>query len=185
MVQLTADLFISLDGCAASEKAGPFFGYGGPQLQEWIDHELALPQVLLFGRNTFEMFASMMSAASDASSARMCELPKLVVSSTLAEPLTWANSRLIHGDAVASIPEEKRTGTISLRTMGSVSLVRSLLAGGLVDRLRLMIFPLVCRDRGSERLFDHGDLARFDLLKTTVLDGRIVLLEYRLASPNE
>jgi dihydrofolate reductase len=185
MVQLTSDLFISLDGCAALEEAGPFFGYGGPQLQEWIDRELSLPQVLLFGRNTFEMFASMMSVASDASSARVCELPKLVVSSTLTEPLTWAHSRLLHGDVVVTIPEEKRTSTIPLRTMGSVSLVRSLLSAGLVDRLRLMIFPLACRDRGSERLFDHGDLVRFDLLNTTVLDSRVVLLEYSLAAPNE
>jgi dihydrofolate reductase len=69
-----------------------------------------------------------------------------------------------------------------LRTMGSASLVRSLLANGLVDRLRLMIFPLVCRDRGRERLFDEGDLARFDLLQTRVLDSRVVLLEYRLGT---
>ena len=63
-------------------------------------------------------------------------------------------------------------------------LVRNLLASGLVDRLRLMIFPLVCRDQGSDRLFDRGDLARFYLLKTTVIDSRIVLLEYRLEAPN-
>lgn len=182
MAQLTADLFISLDGCAASDDVGPFFDYGGPQLQSWIDQELALPQVLLFGRNTFEMFATMMSAASDPASVRLCELPKLVVSSSLREPLNWANSRLLEGDAVNVLPEVKRTSAIPLRTMGSVSLVRSLLDSGLVDRLRLMIFPLVCRDRGRERLFDKGNLTRFDLLQTTVLDKRVVLLEYRLAT---
>jgi riboflavin biosynthesis pyrimidine reductase len=65
--------------------------------------------------------------------------------------------------------------------MGSVSLVRSLVAAGLVDRLRLMVFPLTCGSTGAEPVFGAGKLERFELAETTVLDGRVVLLEYRPA----
>lgn len=185
MSTLTADLFISLDGCAAADDVGPLFGYGGPDVQQWIDHELGRRQVLLLGRNTFEMFASTMPAASDPNSERISALPKLVASSSLTEPLPWVNSRLLHGDALEVLPEVKRAGVDPLRTMGSVSLVRSLLANGLVDRLRLMIFPLACGRRGRERFFEDGELTRFELLQTTVLDRGIVLVEYRPAASND
>jgi hypothetical protein len=49
-----------------------------------------------------------------------------------------------------------------------------------VDRLRLMIFPLTCGSAGSERIFDEGEVQRWELEQSTTLDRRVVLLEYRM-----
>ena len=64
--------------------------------------------------------------------------------------------------------------------MGSLSLVRNLMSAGLVDRLRLMVFPLTCGSAGREHIFGEGELQRWALDRTQVLDGRVVLLEYRM-----
>jgi dihydrofolate reductase len=177
--ELTADLFISLDGFARAEDVGPFFGYGGPELDEWIQTEIDQPQVIVLGRVTYEVLAPMSMSGSDPGSQRLTALPKLVVSSTLSEPLEWANTRLLAGNAVEVLPAVKAGSDVPLRTMGSISLVRNLTSAGLVDRLRLMIFPLRCGSAGSERIFGDGKLERMTLEQTSVLDGRVVLLEYR------
>lgn len=178
MGDLTTDLFISVDGYAAADGVGPYFGYGGPELDAWIHAQLDEPQLVVFGRVTYEMFAPTSPQAPDRASRRLTDMPKAVVSSTLSEPLTWENTRLVTGDAVQTLPALKAESEAPLRTIGSVSLVHSLLAAGLVDRLRLMVFPLICGDVGSERILGDGEIARLQLGGTRVLDGRVVLLEY-------
>lgn len=178
MIQLTADLFVSLDGFASAEDVGPYFGYGGAELDEWIDVELDKPQLIVFGRVTYEALAAISSNGSDPGS-RLTESPKAVVSSTLSEPLEWANTRLIAGDAVDVLPAIKRASEVPIRTMGSISMVQNLTSAGLVDRLRLMVFPLTCGGAGGERIFETGGVERWKLEQTTILDRRIVLLEYR------
>ncbi len=179
MSELTADLFVSLDGFAGAVDFGPYFGYGGPELDDWIQTELDQPQVVLFGRVTYEALAPMSANGSGPASRRLTALPKLVVSSTLSEPLEWAHTRLLAGDAVEVLPDVKAGSEVPLRTMGSISLVRNLTRAGLVDRLRLMVFPLTCGSAGRERIFGDGEPNRMELERTTVLDGRVVLLEYR------
>ena len=75
--------------------------------------------------------------------------PKMVFSSTLEEPLTWANSRLVDGDAVEAVRSMKAADGPGLRTLGSLSLCRSLLAAGLVDRFRVVVFPVITGGDGS------------------------------------
>lgn len=179
MRDLIADLFVSLDACAQAAGVGPYFGYGGPELDAWIQTELDKPQVIVLGRVTYEMLASF-SNGSDQGSRRLTESPKVVVSSTLSEPLEWANTRLIAGDALNTLRALKRDSEVPLRTMGSLSLVRNLASAGLVDRLRLMVFPLSCGSAGREHIFQEGELRRWALDQTSVLDGRVVLLEYRM-----
>jgi hypothetical protein len=87
MSELTADLFVSLDGYASAVDVGPYFGYGGPELDTWIHSELDKPQLILLGRLTYEAFAAISSKGSDRGSRRLTESPKAVVSSTLSEPL--------------------------------------------------------------------------------------------------
>jgi dihydrofolate reductase len=84
---LTADLFVSLDGFAGAVDVGPYFGYGGPELDEWIRTEIDKPQIVVFGRVTYELLGAMSANGSDPVSQRLTALPKLVVSSTLSEPL--------------------------------------------------------------------------------------------------
>jgi dihydrofolate reductase len=177
--ELIADLFVSLDGFAYGEDVGPYFGYGGPELDEWIQAELDKPQVVVLGRVTYEALAPMSSKGSDGASQRLTALPKVVVSSTLSRPLEWANSRLVAGDAIETLPAVKADSDVPLRTMGSVSLVRNLVSAGLVDRLRLMVFPLTCGSAGGDPIFGEGKVERFELEQTRVLDARVVLLEYR------
>src|SRR4029077_11436352 len=128
MRELTADLFISLDGFASGLDQPPYFGYFG----------------------SYEVLAQLVPSATDEVSIRMNALPKLVFSSTLAEPLAWKNTRLVKRTVADEIGELKQQLGDPLRSIGSVSLVKSMMRLGLVDRLRLMVFPLILGSAGRE-----------------------------------
>lgn len=130
MRTITADLFVTLDGFALGEKSPAYFGDFGPDLEHWINDELAKPQSLLFGRVTYQMLAGMIQAATDEGSRKMNALPKVVVSNTLQKPLEWHNTKLLKSTELEALKEQAGE---SLRTMGSVSLVKSLLKHDLVD----------------------------------------------------
>jgi dihydrofolate reductase len=139
MTQLSADFFTTLDGFGLGTRSPAYFGYLGQELERWIADELARPQEVLLGRTTYERLAPVSQAGDDEVSGGLTDLPKIVVSRTLEEPLAWSNSRAVRStDEVRTLKEG--TGA-PLRSMGSLSLVRSLLELGLVDRLRLMVFP--------------------------------------------
>src|SRR6266516_4859960 len=110
MAELTADLFVSLDGFARGIDVGPYFGYGGPELDEWIQAELDKPQLVVLGRVTYELLGGFSAGSSD----RLTALPKAVVSSTLSEPLSWENTRLVAGDAVHTLPALKGESDVPL-----------------------------------------------------------------------
>ena len=179
MRELIADLFISLDGFASGVNQSAYFGYFGQELGGWVRDHLAEPQVVLMGRVTYEMLAGFSASASDEPSARLREVPKLVFSSKLQEPLVWKNTRVLSGTLADEIRALKQQSGDPLRTIGSVSLVKSLMQQGLVDRLRLMVFPLVLGSAGREPIFANYLHTRLDLRQTKVLDSRLVLLEYR------
>jgi dihydrofolate reductase len=103
MGELVADLFTSLDGYAYGEGAPACFGYPGPDLERWIDEHLATPQVLLMGRVTYEAMSAIVRDQPVEGRDRMNELPKVVFSGTLAEPLEWNNSRLAKSDLVEEV----------------------------------------------------------------------------------
>lgn len=178
MQTLTADVFISVDGWAGSESSPGYFGYAGPELIDWISAELAKRQVALFGRRTYEMLAGLPAEGRDDSWERMTQLDKVVFSSTL-ERTDWPNTRLESGDLVAAVGRLKQDGDVPLRTMGSLSLVRQLLGAGLVDRLRLMTFPLLVGPSGREPPFADVASTDLELVDHRVLDDRILLIEYR------
>jgi hypothetical protein len=77
------------------------------------------------------------------------------------------------------LPAVKGDSDVPMRTKGSISLVRNLVAAGLVDRPRLMVFPLTCGSAGRDHIFGEGALERFELEQTRVLDGRVVSFEYQ------
>ena len=178
MRELVADLFVSLDGFASGANEPPFFGYFGDQLGAWIEQELAVPQVLIMGRVTYEALAEFAPAAQDPIGLKMSELPKLVFSSGLQEPLAWRNARLSRTPAADEIRTLKAQEGPRLRSIGSIRLVQSLIADGLVDRLRLMVFPLVLGSEGRERVFSDFSRTPLTLLNSRCLDSRIKLLEY-------
>jgi dihydrofolate reductase len=174
--ELIADLFVTVDGYARGRNSPAFFGYPGPDLDAWIDDQLGRPHVLVMGANTYRLLSAM---ADDPSGSSMTALPKIVFSRSLAHPLSWANTTLIADDVATAVPALKREPGDPLRLIGSLGLVRSLLRLGLVDRLRLMVFPQVLGASGQEPVF--ADLPDLNLVlnSTSVLDGRLVLLDYR------
>ena len=179
MRELIADLFVSLDGFASGVSEEPFFGYFGPELGKWITEELARPQVLVMGRVTYEAMAKFAPSATDEMSVRMTELPKLVFSSRLKEPLGWKNTRIVKDSGGNEIRALKRQPGDPMRSIGSVSLVKSMMKLGFVDRLRLMVFPLILGSGGREPIYAGYERMGLALAESRALDSRIVLLEYR------
>ena len=92
--------------------------------------------------------------------AALTAMPKVVFSSTLETPLSWANTELVDGDPVEAVRDMKQRDSRPLRTVGSLSLCRSLLEAGLVDRFRVVVFPVITGATGKERIFDgYPDIA--------------------------
>jgi dihydrofolate reductase len=183
MRELTADLFVTLDGYAKGEGAPAYFGYLGPDLERWIDDNLAGPQVLLMGRVTYEAMSAIVRDRPVEGADRMNELPKVVFSRTLREPLEWNNSRLVKADLVDEVRSLKAHTGDPLRTIGSLSVVKALMEAGMVDRLRLTVFPQILGSTGREPVFAGLPDIDLELIGTTVLDARLVTLEYHPATP--
>lgn len=174
---LTADMFISLDGWARGEYSPGYFGYFGPELGHWIEEESARPQHVLMGRLTFEALDSVPDEARDEGYKRMTRLPVTVFSRTLTSA-GWPGANIESRDLVESVRELKQTSPTPIRTMGSLSVVKQLLNAGLLDRLRLMIFPLLVGPGGREAMFDGVEEADLTLVDQRVFDGRVLLVEY-------
>jgi dihydrofolate reductase len=182
MRQLIADLFVSLDGFASGTNEAAYFGYFGHDLANWVREHLDERQVILMGRVTYEALARFAASATDEVSVRMRMLPKLVFSNTLHQPLAWSNTRLISGNVEDAVTVLKQQDGDPLRCIGSIHLVRSLAKLGLIDRIRLMVFPLILGETGKEPVFvDYPRLA-LELVATKVLDSRLILLEYQAAA---
>lgn len=140
------------------------------------------------GANTYRLmygFASQsgisesdLRSEEEASVTELTNAAKVVFSSTLRPPLLWANTRLINGDAVEAVRAMKREGNSSMRTLGSLSLCRSLLKAGLVDRFRVVVFPVITGSTGYDRVYDGYPDVELDMVASRTFDGRIQLLEY-------
>lgn len=178
MRELIADLFISLDGFASGMNEAAYFGYFGHDLGNWVREHLDERQVILMGRVTYEALAQFAASATDEVSARMRTLPKLVFSNTLHEPLAWKNTCLITGDLGNAITALKQQEGDPLRSIGSIRLVKSLAKLGLIDRLRLMVFPLILGGTGKEPIYADYPRLPLELVGSKVLDSRLILLEY-------
>src|SRR5215831_19754695 len=176
--ELIADLFISLDGFASGTNEAAYFGYFGNDLANWVREQLDQRQVILMGRVTYEALARFAASATDEVSIRMSTLPKLVCSNTLHEPLAWKNTSLIRGNVAESITALKQQDGDPLRCIGSIRLVKSLAKLGLIDRLRLMFFPLILGETGKEPVYGDYPRVPLELVGTKVLDSRLILLEY-------
>jgi dihydrofolate reductase len=180
MRELTVDLFSTVDGWASGRNSPAYFGYPGPDLQAWIDEQLARPHVMLMGSNTYRAMAEITAGGGDPTFARMDELPKVVFSKSLEPPLTWTNTALVSEDVATAVPAMKNEPGDPLRVIGSLTLVRSLFQQGQVDRLRLMLFPQILGNSGQERILQDLPDLNLRRLSCQVLDERLVLLDYHV-----
>src|SRR4051812_9606464 len=177
MPQLLVDFITSLDGYGAAEGWPGWWGLEGPEYLTWLGESPDAAATVLMGANTYRLMSGF-AAGGEPGTDVLGGMNKVVFSNTLTEPLEWANSRLVTGDAVAAVRNMKRDGSDALRTIGSVSLCRSLLAAGLVDRFRVVVFPVITGSTGQERIYDGYPDVALELSDSRTFDGRIQLLEY-------
>ena len=184
----TFDVFSSLDGYGAA--SANWTGYWGKQGPELLEHRLGQyggGQRMVFGANTYRAFVGMLASSTEESEVRdpwvtrMWNLPATVVSTTLEGPLDWPDATVASGDAVDVVARLKEESEVPLRSHGSLSMNRALMAAGLVDRLQVTLFPVITGQTGLDPIFK--DAADFDLelVEHRVLDGRIPELVYRPA----
>jgi dihydrofolate reductase len=101
------------------------------------------------------------------------------VSTTLKGPLDWPDATVVSGDAVDVVARLKEESDVPLRSHGSLSLNRALMAAGLVDRVQLTIFPVISGQTGAEPIFQGAADFDLELLESRTLDGRTQELIYR------
>lgn len=176
MPDLMVDYIISLDGYGAADGWPGFWGLEGPEFLAFIGDDRENQHTTLMGATTYRLMSGFAAEMPDNSP--LTALPKVVFSSTLTAPLEWANSELVTGDAVEAVRKLKQTSTRPLRTLGSISLSRSLLTAGLVDRFRVVVFPVITGATGRDRIFDGYPDVALDLITQRTFDGRLQLLEY-------
>lgn len=175
----TVDFFCSLDGYGMARGWPGYWGKEGPEVIEDRVRTFAQDQVLVFGATTFRQFSKFVTMFDEPYYDSLNKLPKIVFSHTL-DPQSpgWQNSTVIDEDAVTAIERLKRTTDVPMRSHGSISLNRALLASGLVDRIEVLMFPAISGRAGGAALFQDGAEFDLELIESTVLDGRTHKLVY-------
>jgi dihydrofolate reductase len=169
------DFIISLDGYGGAEGWPGFWGMEGPEYMAWLGEDSAVDYTTLMGATTYRLMSGF--AEQGIGMDALTAMRKLVFSSTLEAPLKWDNSELVSGDAVEAVRARKERGE-ALRTLGSISLCRSLLKAGLVDRFRVVVFPVITGATGNDRIFDEYPDVALELVDHRLFDGRLQMLEY-------
>lgn len=177
MAELLVDFITSLDGYAAAEGWPGLWGLEGPEYLAWLEQDSAANRTLLMGANTYRLMHGSASSGTEGADS-LDAVRKVVFSSTLREPLEWSNTRLVDGDAVQAVRALKEESEHPLATLGSLSLCRSLLAAGLVDRFRVVVFPVITGVTGRERIYDGYPDVGLELVESRTFDGRTQLLDY-------
>jgi dihydrofolate reductase len=184
----TFDVFSSLDGYGSYDPPGDWGGYWGKQGPDLLDHRLALfddEQRMVFGATTFWLFVSMLASSTEDSEVRdpwvtrMRNMPATVVSTTLEGPLDWPDATLVSGDAVDGVARLKEESEVPLRSHGSLSMNRALMAAGLVDRVQVTLFPVITGQTGVDPIFRGAADFDLELIESRTLDGRTQELIYR------
>ncbi|WP_199038158.1 dihydrofolate reductase family protein [Glycomyces salinus] len=177
MQELMIDFITSLDGYGAAEGWPAFWGLEGPEYLGWLEEDSNTERTLLMGATTYRLMHGA-AASQPEGTDTLAAVPKAVFSNTLREPLEWANTRLVSGDAVEAVRAMKEESDHPLSTLGSLSLCRSLLAAGLVDRYRVVVFPVVTGATGRDRIYDNWPDVGLELTEARTFDGGTQLLDY-------
>ena len=184
----TFDIFSSIDGFGSYGPPADWGGYWGKQGPELLAHRLATydgEQRMVFGATTYRAFAQMLAASSEGDDVRdpwvdrMRALPAYVVSSTLEGPLDWPDATVVSGDPVEIVARLKEESDVPLRSHGSLTLNRALMAAGLVDRVQLTLYPVISGQTGDEPIFAGAADFDLELLESRTLDSHITELVYR------
>jgi dihydrofolate reductase len=177
MATYTIDWFTTLDGFGSGKEA--YWGKDGPELVEQRAQTYGEEdQTLVFGANTYRLMLRFAPAEGDPSFAPLNAAQKVVLSRTLEEPLTWENSTLIAEDALDAVPRLKAESPVPLRSHGSIAMNRALLAAGMVDRLEVMVFPVITGASGENPILAGLPDIDLELVDSQLFDGRVQQLVY-------
>jgi dihydrofolate reductase len=177
MPELLIDFITSLDGYAAADGWPGWWGLEGPEYLGWLGEQPEGDYTVLMGAATYRLMSGF-AAEGEPGTDALAGMSKIVFSSSLSEPLSWANTQLVGGDAVEAVREMKEEAPKPMRTIGSLTLCRSLLKAGLADRFRVVVFPVITGSSGRERIYDGYPDVALDMTGSRTFDGRIQLVEY-------
>lgn len=179
MPELLVDFITSLDGYGAADGWPGWWGLEGPEYMGWLNEQLELEadSTVLMGANTYRLMSAF-AADGEPGTDVLADLNKVVFSTTLTEPLAWANTQLVARDAVEAVREMKSDGSSRMRTLGSLTVCRALLKAGLVDRFRVVVFPVITGRTGQDRIYDGYPDVALETKSSRTFDGRTQLLEY-------
>ena len=178
MPELLVDFITSLDGYGAADGWPGWWGLEGPEYLAWLGEQPEGDYTVLMGATTYRVMSGYAEEGEPGTDA-LAGLSKVVFSRTLREPLSWPNTQLVARDAVEAVREMKDDDSApSMRTMGSLTLCRALLSAGLVDRFRVVVFPVITGSTGQERIYDGYPDVALDMIRSRTFDGRTQLLEY-------
>jgi dihydrofolate reductase len=177
MPELVIDFITSLDGYGAAEGWPGWWGLEGPEYLAWLGDHPEADYTVLMGANTYRLMSELASGGEPGTDV-LAGLSKVIFSTTLSEPLSWPNTQLVSQDPVETVRQMKAEGAKSMRTLGSLTLCRSLLKAGLVDLFRVVVFPVITGSTGRDRIYDGYPDVSLDMVSSRTFDGRIQLLEY-------
>jgi dihydrofolate reductase len=177
MPELLIDFITSLEGYGAADGWPGLWGMEVPEYVAWVGEQPEADYTILMGGNTYRLMLDL-AAEGEPGIDALTDKSKIVFSSTLKEPLAWPNTQLVAQDAVEAVRDMKDNGTESMRTLGSLTLCRSLLKAGLVDRYRVVVFPVITGSSGKDRIYDGYPDVALDMVNSGVFDGRLQLLQY-------
>jgi dihydrofolate reductase len=168
---------VSLDGIMNSpDYWGQVFKYHNDEVTEYLNDLLFSADALVMGRMTYEVFAEVWPAREGKNADRINGMPKYIASRTLAEPLGW-NATLLKGDIATEIGKLKQEPGKDVLQYGVGELTKTMLRHGLVDELRLMVYPFTFRE--GERVFENMDAYTLKLLDTKTFSTGVVALHYQ------
>jgi dihydrofolate reductase len=181
----TFDVFTTLDGFGSYNSDGDWGGYWSKHGPEFLARRLDVyssEHRLVLGANTYRLFEKVLGPSTDDTdpNTHMRNTPLTVVSSSLEGPLDWpGGADLVSGDAAEIVARLKEESDVPLRSHGSLSLNRALMAAGLVDRVQVTVFPVISGQTGARPVFEGAADFDLDLVESRTFDGRTQELVYR------
>ena len=177
MRKVIVSSMVSLDSAVENPQRWSF-DYANDEFMKYASDQLFAADALIMGRVTYEGFAQAWPAraGADAFADRMNSLPKFVASRTAKGPLTW-NATLMKGDVAKEVAKLKQQPGQDILQFGSGELTHTLLANGLIDEVRLLVYPVVMGS--GKRIFETLDKTTLKLLDMKRFSTGVVVLHYQ------
>jgi dihydrofolate reductase len=179
MRKIIVEAVVSLDGVQGGENEAfwkKLFQFHSADVTEYLNQLLLMPDALLMGRKTYEGFATIWPTRQGDMADRINRMPKYVASRTQREPLRW-NAALLKGDVGQEIKKLKEEPGKSLLQYGVGELTQTMLKHGLVDELRILLFPFTFGN--GLRIFEQMDMNTLKLLETRTFSSGAIALHYQ------